>query len=107
MSVETQANTCRNLIAVLIVVAVLALLLLTAGCATVYEVERVEGTTTTKASIRTRREFADSVRVYYNRETGEFEFQSGAVSTQVSPLEQAAAGIITSLPSLLVPQAQE
>lgn len=74
-----------------------------AGCATVYEVERNEGGVVTKARIVTRREFEGPVVVKYNRERGEFEFQSGAVSAQVSPLEQAAANIISALPALLAP----
>lgn len=83
--------------------ALLFLLWLLAGCATVYKIERCEANVCVKAEIKSYREFSDGLAMRYNREAGEFEFTANQVSTHVSPLEQAAADVIRSLP---IPQEQ-
>ncbi len=77
---------------------VLAALLVLPGCATVYKIERCEANVCVRAEIKSYREFSDGLSMRYNRDAGEFEFTANQVSTHVSPLEQAAADVIRSLP---------
>lgn len=77
-----------------------ALVLVLAGCSTIYEIERTEAGVTTKVTIKSRREFSEGLSMRYDREAGQFEFSANQVSTHVSPLEQAAADIIRVLPQL-------
>jgi hypothetical protein len=74
---------------------------LLSGCATVYEIERCEANVCVSAKIKSRREFSDGLALRYDRESGTFEFSVNQVTTHVSPLEAAAANIITALPGIL------
>lgn len=79
--------------------SLIALIALTIpACATVYKIERCEDNVCVKAEIKSYREFSDGLAMRYNREAGEFEFTANQISTHVSPLEQAAADVIRSLP---------
>jgi len=72
-------------------------ILIISGCATTYEIERCEGETCITAKIKSYREFSDGLALHYDKEAGTFEFSANKVSTQVSPLEQAAADVIRQL----------
>lgn len=94
----------KEILKLLVVIIFCAVVLLITGCATVYEIERVEPDgSRIVASIKSRREFTDGLSIEYDRETGNFTFSANQVTTHVSPLEQAAADIIRVLPQL-VPQ---
>lgn len=72
------------------------------ACGTTYHLQADPNTgKITTLDIKSRREFENGLTVRYNRETGSFEFVAGSVSQGVSPLEVAAAGIVSSLPTLL------
>ena len=70
------------------------LTVLLSGCATTYEIQRCEGNICSFAKIRTYREFTEGTTVRYDRDTGEFLFEAGSVTTAESPIEKAAANAI-------------
>ena len=54
----------------------------------------------TEAIVKSRREY-ENVELRYNPDTNSVEFSAGKVSNSVSPLEQAAAAVIMSLPTVV------
>lgn len=94
----------REILKLLVVSIFCVAVLLITGCATVYEIERVEPDgSRIVASIKSRREFTDGLSIEYDRETGNFTFSANQVTTAASPLEEAAAQIILTLPGLVAP----
>lgn len=72
----------------------LLLSLLLMGCASTYEVRKCESGTCSYAKIKSFREFSDGLEIEYNGTERTFEFRANQVSTDVTPLEHAAADIL-------------
>ena len=74
------------------------LILLLAGCSAKYEVQRCEGVGVEQvcsyAKVSTRRDFENGLEIVYNGEARTFEFRANSVTTNISPLEYAAAGML-------------
>ena len=84
--------------------------LLMSGCMTTYDIKACNQDTNvcTTVMVKSFREFEQPTVVYSrDEESVSFSFGATAATTANSPLEQAAAEIITSLPVLLAPPAGE
>lgn len=89
-----NTRLARNLIAILIVVLVLSLMVILAGC-TVYTVEKTEDST--KVTVISSRDF-EQPELHYKRDEESAEFDFGAASAQTnSSLEVIGAEVVRQL----------
>ena len=95
----------RNMIAVLIVIAWLALMLTLGGCMTKYSITKnMQDGSTVTVTVQSFREF-EQPQVHYSR-TGEdvvFDFGAASATTATSPIEAAVADVIRATPSVILP----
>ena len=87
-----ESRMARNLIAVLIVVAFLAMILVLGGC-NMYNIQRCEDGVCSTAEIKSMRKFK-SIAFKYNGTERTFELQAGDVGTDVSAMNTLANVIL-------------